>query len=497
MERSSQQKTYRTIPAIGYNINDKYYIYDRFSNNIVEVNAYIYCNLDCLCVDNLSTHTNKKGMNTSDIDVQRDSFETFRKKSRCFYSSISKLKQNVFNTSIISEDSLSDKINNELTDLVLNVTESCNFRCTYCFYSNMPIDPIEYNSKKTMQFEVAKQVVDYFFSRSKKDERKFISFMGGEPLLNFSLISKIIDYISMKNANVVFSITTNGYFLKGEILKFLVENDIVITISLDGPQSIQDQNRRTKDNSNTFSIIDNNIKEIREQYSDFFKKNVFINGVYAMKDKKNIQEIFDFFNKDDYPKGFALQPAFFVKGDSDIIYRDFRSEFLKMYKLAHIAGFRDIKEIPRFFTSNDLHKKMLLFHLREASTLKEELVFSPIGLCIPGVKSLFVSTKGDFYPCSKMYYNQKMVIGDIIAGLSIVTIKKYTEEYMNQVSQVCYTCWASRLCTSCYLSIMDRSKPLGEENKYCKQIKEDYTEIIKTYIEITIRNPDAFLIYTE
>ena len=41
-------KTYKRNVALGINIDNLYYIYDRSSNNILEVSKYIYENLDYL-----------------------------------------------------------------------------------------------------------------------------------------------------------------------------------------------------------------------------------------------------------------------------------------------------------------------------------------------------------------------------------------------------------------------------------------------------------------
>ena len=57
-------KTYKRNVALGINIDNLYYIYDRSSNNILEVSKYIYENLDYLSlfessIENIFINKNK------------------------------------------------------------------------------------------------------------------------------------------------------------------------------------------------------------------------------------------------------------------------------------------------------------------------------------------------------------------------------------------------------------------------------------------------------
>ena len=57
------------------------------------------------------------------------------------------------------------------------------------------------------------------------------------------------------------SLATNGTFFSKEISDFLVENDISLAISCDGPPEIQDLNRKFTDGAKSSKIVENNIKK--------------------------------------------------------------------------------------------------------------------------------------------------------------------------------------------------------------------------------------------
>ena len=65
-----------------------------------------------------------------------------------------------------------------------------------------------------MSLLTAKKIVDFVWGISDQGESIKLGFSGGEPLLLFDLIKRIISYIEAKNEQnfhpVTFGITTNG-----------------------------------------------------------------------------------------------------------------------------------------------------------------------------------------------------------------------------------------------------------------------------------------------
>ncbi|HLP48746.1 MAG TPA: radical SAM protein, partial [Candidatus Kapabacteria bacterium] len=117
--------------------------------------------------------------------------------------------------------------------LVLFVSQACNLKCRYCYiHAN---DRIE---KKYMSEEVAMAAVDLLFQESKNIKDLRIGFYGGEPMLQFDLIKRIIPYAKGKaeklQKTILFTMTTNGTLLTDETIKFIVENNIHAAVSLDG-----------------------------------------------------------------------------------------------------------------------------------------------------------------------------------------------------------------------------------------------------------------------
>lgn len=91
-----------------------------------------------------------------------------------------------------------------------------------------------------MSIDIGKRAIDFFLNnRIYQNERSFFSFLGGEPLLAFSLIKKLVEYTLHKYSSkkIKFLILSNGALLNKEIAEFIKDNNIKIRITcnnLDG-----------------------------------------------------------------------------------------------------------------------------------------------------------------------------------------------------------------------------------------------------------------------
>ena len=89
--------------------------------------------------------------------------------------------------------------------LTLNITRKCNLKCSYCFESS------EYRKKGNMPFEVAQRAIDTFFTNDYSDW--VIIFTGGEPLLNYDLIRRVVEYVNQKKLKLEYRIKNNTILL--------------------------------------------------------------------------------------------------------------------------------------------------------------------------------------------------------------------------------------------------------------------------------------------
>lgn len=147
-----------------------------------------------------------------------------------------------------------DKKQEKIKTVTLFLTHSCNLNCTYCYEVH--------KDSMNMTFECAKKIIDYEFTNVGDYDGIEIDLFGGEPFLEFDLITKITAYIKSQSFKVPYIIflTTNGTLVHGKVQTWLIENKDVVQcgLSLDGPEEMHNKNR-----GNSFNKID----------LDFFLKN--------------------------------------------------------------------------------------------------------------------------------------------------------------------------------------------------------------------------------
>lgn len=153
------------------------------------------------------------------------------------------------------------------------LTKKCNHQCIYC-QASANKDKNQESDDLQMDLATAKKAVDIAFQSP--DKTMTFEFQGGEPLLNFKTLKFIVNYTKKKNVefqkNVDFTVVTNLTVFKEEIFDFLINNEVTISTSIDGPDFLHNKNRPNKF-KNSFSIIENNLEKIENIFLKKSKKN--------------------------------------------------------------------------------------------------------------------------------------------------------------------------------------------------------------------------------
>lgn len=365
----------------------------------------------------------------------------------------------------------------KISDLILQVTQQCNLRCKYCSYSGL------YNnrthSSERMDFALAKKAIDFYIKRSREAEKLCLSFYGGEPLLEYPLIQKCVSYIlEIKGEQPIgFVITTNGTLLTKEKFEFFVKNKFSIMVSLDGEKESHDANRKFVSGIGSFNTIMENLNQLRKYDETYYRENVIFNCVISAS--TDIKKTYAFFSNEerffDGTVNYNYVNTAGIKEDSitKIQQKNRREqdfEYLKM--LLSLIGRRKWDNKARMLRPNADSIELLYAHLHrhepEWGTMHHN------GPCMPGIRRLFVNTKGVFYPCERVSENDsQMSIGSLNEGFDYDKM----DFFMNHgkiIKEDCKKCWNLRECLFCLGSVEKQGDSITKEDlrKICVNSRE-------------------------
>lgn len=483
------------LKILEFETKNNKYIFDGVSGTVFAVDEVM---MDCIkAFDEMDEHCVEAKLNEKFADsIRVKAAIAFVKKMKeigLFYNEneeIRKLKGGIdFDVDIVNQIVQLGY----MQQLILNVTEDCNMRCRYCYLS----EAYQYTRNRTdamMSIATAKKSLDYFFdwmekfSKFNPGKKCAITFYGGEPLINFDTIRFAIEY-TKRNSPVGyrFNLTTNGLLLDEAIADFLVQNDVIITVSLDGYKDAHDRNRLDAGRNGTFNRVIDNIVKFKKKYPQYL--NINLSCVYDYK--TDLLKIDTFFKENEqllpyvgnislvFPSGTNYFEQFTQDDIGHFVdsYVQFRQKFID----GKIMG-----EKLTSFMENFWGMQLVSSIIRYGVDDPKLPVLPFTGACVPGMK-MSIRPDGKIDICEKV--NGTFAIGDIDTGLDIKVIAEIMQNYNKHVTKDCAGCPIYKQCPVCYAQC---SKDNAFFKPNCSEILLSYKTNLTILYTILEYNPGAF-----
>lgn len=382
------------------------------------------------------------------------------------------------------------------SQLILVLTGKCNMRCEYCVYCEKYPKEIGY-SEEDMDIDTAFKAVDMYFSLHNEKKlhgyrkQPMINFYGGEPLIKFELIKKVVEYAEAKDPLTRFYITTNGLLLNEKVAEFVSQHRFAITFSLDGFKENHDRNRVTVGGTPTFDTVIRNIHKLQEIKK---KKGVIqpISFNCCFDNYTDIEKCVDFFcqHYEEFSPFFTMYNQINPYDTSYYIWTEERieNEELDLDKDAFNKSYKRIRKsiIKGDETGRKRELAMNLFTSALMVYLRSKWTTTPFNnSCIP-LSKVAVYPTGDICLCEKM--NKKLIIGSIEKGIDYDALDKYSKLLTyNFTKGKCSKCEAKRICSACFM-YMDETGTFNEE--FCLRQKQTIRERLSELYEIMEENPE-------
>ncbi|MBC8443423.1 radical SAM protein, partial [PVC group bacterium] len=157
----------------------------------------------------------------------------------------------------------------DITSLELEITRKCPLACTYCYRSLR--DPANTDRETSMSLETATRAIEWALGRLPLRTRNLgVWFMGGEPLVEFALIKRLVEYGESRAADlgktITFGATTNLVLIDEEIISFWREHRMKWNTSTDGAPASHDACRVFPDGRGSADAVRRKIPLVLEHW---------------------------------------------------------------------------------------------------------------------------------------------------------------------------------------------------------------------------------------
>ena len=369
-----------------------------------------------------------------------------------------------------------------LTTMVLNVTNKCNLACTYCYeYGEDKIVDTQYGDQpKFMAEETAKESVEFLLEESRGQEVAHITFFGGETLLNFPVLQDTVAYARRRAAEegkrIEFSLTTNATLLRPEIIEWLADNQIGVTISIDGPKEVQDGLRVFHNGKGSYDVIEPKIKAPLKRHKTrpigarvtLTQKNMDVLSIF-----QHLTEDMGFWEVGLAPVTTQDQRDYAITSDGkDKMLEQFEilaQEWLECALKDEHHGFSNVKD-----TLEEIHKGV-----------------SKAYGCGAGLGLMGVATDGDVSLCHRFAGSPEHTIGSISEGIDREKQEEFLVDHHIASKTDCHTCWARPICSGgCYHEAHVQYGTSSHANlHYCTWVRSWTHTCLEIYGALAEKNP--------
>jgi uncharacterized protein len=362
--------------------------------------------------------------------------------------------------------------------LVLNVANDCNLGCSYCFASQG-----DYGTpRRMMNEETARRSVDFLLAGAGEQESVTLVFFGGEPLMNLGLIRRTVAYAAEAAAKagkrIEFTMTTNATFLTTEVIDFLSENRIGVSVSIDGPKKYNDLRRTYKNGLGSYDNVRPRILELlrRHKTRPVAARATLTHGVTA------VEECF-----------WHLKEM----GFHEVGFAPVTSSTQEDYALTPEELWKVLEQFQRL---SELYVKLAMRNeylgFSNLSNLLAELHngISKNYPCGAGLGLLGVGADGDLYLCHRFSESREHRLGSVQEGLDTERQSDFLRRAHLNRKVSCSECWVRHLCAGgCYHEAQTHYGSLYRANAhYCEWIRSWIDLGLRCYAQISGENPEFF-----
>ena len=315
--------------------------------------------------------------------------------------------------------------------LCLHIAHTCNLNCSYCFASQGKY----HGERALMSFEVGKRALDFLVENSGTRRNLEVDFFGGEPLMNFDVVKKLVEYARSiekeKGKNFRFTLTTNGVLVDDGVIDFANREMSNVVLSLDGRKEVHDRYRVDYAGNGSWEKIVPKFQKFVEARGG---KNYYMRGTFTHANPDFLEDI-----KTMLDLGFSelsMEPVVAAADDPAALTEEDEPLVMKQYE-----------DLAKLMLERDKEGKPFTFYHYMIDLKGGPCIYKRISGCGSGTEYMAVTPWGDLYPCHQFVGDEKFKLGDIWNGVENKEIQNDFVSCNVYAREECRSCWARLYCS--------------------------------------------------
>ncbi|MCI8859357.1 MAG: thioether cross-link-forming SCIFF peptide maturase [Lachnospiraceae bacterium] len=315
--------------------------------------------------------------------------------------------------------------------LCLHIAHDCNLACRYCF-----AEEGEYHGRRAlMSFEVGKAALDFLIANSGSRRNLEVDFFGGEPLLNFDVVKRLVAYgreqEKLHDKKFRFTLTTNGVLLDDEVMEFANQEMANVVLSIDGRKEIHDKMRPFRKGAGSYELIVPKFQKLAESRN---QDRYYVRGTFTHHNldfSKDVLHLADL--------GFrqiSVEPVVAQPED------DYALQEADVPKLLEEYDTLAAEMLKRHREGKDFNFFHFMIDLEGGPCVAKRL-----SGCGSGTEYLAVTPWGDFYPCHQFVGDEAFLMGNVTDGIQNKQLKNQFKRCNVYAKEKCRECFARFYCS--------------------------------------------------
>ncbi|MDD2533612.1 MAG: thioether cross-link-forming SCIFF peptide maturase [Eubacteriales bacterium] len=320
-----------------------------------------------------------------------------------------------------------------IKSMCLHISHDCNLRCKYCFAGTG-----DFGTGRRIHLDLAtgKKAIDFLIEASGPRRNLDIDFFGGEPLLNWPVVTSLVEYCEQKGREtgkvLRLTMTTNGVLLDEVKSTYINEHFKNVVLSLDGRPDVHDRMRPDAGGKGSYTRVADHFKEFIKLRGT---GEYYLRGTFT---GYNLDFTKDVLHMATVGQQLSMEPVVAPPGsgyeispnDLPVIEAEYEKLALEM-RAAKARG-----ESFNFF-----HFMLDLNH--------GPCAFKRIKGCGVGIEYCAVTPDGDIYPCHQFVGEEAYIMGNVHDQPITLnqTVQSPFYSLLVPDKTECQTCWAKYFCS--------------------------------------------------